>query len=341
MTKLSVHVSGMTAFQNCERAWMYQYLLGYQSPQDSDPITFGNWGHYCLRLVAQGKTYAEALAATRARAETLAQARGAWLNPELWDQFANLMKAHELWQQHSDNLYVDSNLEYISLEQDFHMEYQGYQFGGVWDGLARHNQLQGLYLIERKFTRDPNSLERGVKWDYQPRFYAWAVEQQLGVPVVGVIYEIIRRCDPTQVKILQNGLPSKAKGELDGTTPEFYMPLLMTKAQEAGLNTNTVMADYAEALRYLSLNDNPIFRRVLVAMPDGWKTNAARTMFYRAAQMEAAQAMGEDLPAKLNRYDCHWQCPYKWVCAAQDDGADWQMLLEATFVKDKERFDAQ
>lgn len=343
---LNLHVSGLNSFQNCERSWFYEYILGYKNPTDNDAITVGNWGHYCLRLVAQGQQYMEAIAATHARQWELDPTY--FDDPQkeaLWEMFENLMYAHEAWQRDSGNLYTDGNLEYVSLEKEFNLEQGRYKFGGQWDGLARHKQLNGLFLIERKFTRDPNNLEKGINWDYQPRFYAWAVEQLLGEPVVGVIYEIVRRCDPTKVKLLTSknkaGLPSKAKTELDGTTLEVYTSILKEACALNGYDEEQVFADYQEQLDYIKLNDNPIFRRILMCLPENWKANAAKTMYFRAAQMEAAQAMGEDLPAKLNRYECHWRCPFKWVCAAQDDGADWRELLDATFTKDKERFDAK
>lgn len=340
MSLINLHTSGLTTWQDCERLWYYKYGLGYQTMQDNDPITFGNWGHYCLRLVAQGLTYEEALELTLARQRELVSRYDLNHDDELWGDFGDLMQAHELWQERSSNLYVDSKLTYISTEEEFNLDIQGYHVGGQWDGITEHAHFDGLYVVERKFTGKPNQLEQGIQWDWQNRFYAWAAEQIYERPVVGVIYEIVRRCNPYKVKILQNGLPSKAKTELDGTTLEVYLDVLGRAASRQGLDPDKVIVDYKGQLDYLKMNNNPIFRRVLVNIPEQWKTNAAATFFYRAAQIEAAQALGDNLPAKLDRYSCAMRCPFKWVCAAQDDGFGWREVLDATFTKERERFDA-
>ena len=337
--EIILNVSGLTTWQECERLYSYSYLHGYRSQYDNDPITFGNWTHYALRLVAMGSTYADALAKTLKRQIEMEVKSGEAARPELWVMFVNLMSAHELWQQKSDNLYTDSKLEYLNVEETFSFEFGGYKFKGTWDGIAKHKHLGGLYLVERKTTANPNDLEKGINYDFQPRVYAWAAEQVYQEPVVGVIYEIIRRTDPTTTKILKNGWPSKARNELDGTTLEVYSNLLFDTADKLGYTYETVLIDYAEQLAYLKLNHNPVFRRVLVPMPTRYKEMAAKTLLFRAAQMAAAQGMGEDLPPKLNRYSCP-KCPFKYACLAQDDGADYISLLDATFVKGKERFDA-
>ena len=332
---IELHVSGLATYQDCERLYNYSYLHGYRLAFDSPPIVFGNYWHFAQRLVAGGSSYAEALAATAARQQEL----GSLPDPELWEMFEGLMGGHKLWQETSDCLYVDSRLEYVSLEEKFTFELGGYQFGGVWDGVVKHKHLDGLYLIERKTTYSPNELERGVSWDMQPRFYAYAAEKIYGEPVIGVIYELVRRCNPTQIKVLKNGWPSKARNELDGTSYEIYRNFLFDTADKLGYTYETVLIDYAEQLEYLKLAHNPVFRRILVPMGEGHKEIAAKTMLYRAAQMNAAQSLGDALPPKLNRYTCS-KCPFKYACLAQDDGADYISLLDATFIKDKERFDA-
>lgn len=337
-----VHVSGVQTFQKCKRRWYYSdadWGLGYRSPRMNDKVTLGIWWHYAQALVAGGDNYVDTVVRVLDRQDELYGPDSITL--DLDEKFSSLMSAHELWQQADKSRYSDDQLEYLAIEEKFSLPIYGHRLEGQWDAVVRHKQSDTLYVLERKTTISPNRIEAGINWDLQPRFYTWAAGQLFDGPVVGVIYEIVRNTDPYTVKMLiRNGLPSKAKVELDGTTHEVYYNLLIEAAQERDLDPDQVVADYEQQLNYLLLNKNPIFRRTLFVPSADMRQQSMECMIDASVEMQEADLVAPDMFPALNRHACGL-CPYKEVCLAHDDGADWQGLLEIGFVKNLERFDAK
>lgn len=335
-----LHVSGIQTFFGCRRKWFYSdrnWGLGYTSPYLNDKVLVGIWVHYALALVNQGASYADAFAQTVQRHLTV---YGESPEVEQALKLEGLLQAHELWQKHDNSWYSDIHLDWLQVEQPFSFSFQGYTFEGILDGVVQHKETGELLVFERKTTSKPETITYGVQWDLQPRLYLMAAEEVLGRPPVGMLYEVIRNCNPMTVKLLKSGLPSKAKVELDGTTFEVYNHTLMQAIDDLGLNKGEVLAEYQPQFDHLRTNNNPIFRRTIHSITAGARASGLRIALAAGKEMAAAALQGtEVIPTGLNRHSCGY-CPYKDVCLAKDDGADWKELLEMTFVKNAERFDA-
>lgn len=340
----AIHVSGTQVFQQCPRKWWYSsdWGLNYHPVGSNEAITWGNWGHYCLALVSRGVTYGNALLETIARYEEVTPEEQRPENLEaMWDKFSNLMIAHRFWQEEvAGNRYSDEMLEWVFTEQNFELEYQGFKFGGQWDGVVRHKRTGELYVFERKLSARPDTLEHGVQWDLQPRFYTWAAEQLLSEPVAGVLYEVIKRCDPLNVKLLKSGFPSKAQAELAGTTYEVYYKLLVAQAELLGRDTDKVLEDYHPQLEQLRVNNNPVFRRFVLQVPTAHKQQAIQQMVAVGNQMLRLQQQPELIYPNFNRYSCTTFCAFRDVCLTQDYAPEAVAeMLEAEFSQEQIRMD--
>lgn len=342
-----VHISAITANQRCPRSHYYSdpsWGLGYRPRTDNERILLGNWFHYHQRLVnLEMLDYKTAYRNTINRQVELWETWGVPADhaAELQILFFNLTQAHELWQHNDKSHYADKNLEWVFVEEKFSVPYAGYLFEGQWDGIVRHKNTGELYVFERKTTKRPNEIELGIQWDWQPIGYTWAAEQIMNEPVQGVIYEIVKNTDPSQVKMLKSGLPSKAKDELDSTTFEVYLKELKDAALDKSWSSAEVaktMADYQVQLDYLKVQPNPVFRRLPVPVSPGDLLDWPRQLIRKAEGLVQNLNLGDDVPYNLDRYNCYNFCPFRDVCLAQRDGMDWKELLTLEFVgRGKER----
>lgn len=87
-----------------------------------------------------------------------------------------------------------------------------YVFVGHVDGLHR-DEMGRLFVVEFKLRGRLSSFEQ-IAWSRQVRWYAWAVEQELGSPVAGVIVDERLNAAPKAPRILKSGRVSHAKDQL-------------------------------------------------------------------------------------------------------------------------------
>jgi hypothetical protein len=338
-----IHASDIGTFQRCHRLWFYtseKWGLGYRGLGENQYITLGNWGHYCLALVALSHPYDRAIEMTLGRQAEMDLARGVDVDrTDLIKKFRALMLEHEAWNKTTDNRYRDDKLEWVLTEQTFKVPLDNQQYvSGTWDGVVRHKGTNGLYVLERKITTRPEDLEVGVQWDWQPRIYMWVAEKLLNEPVRGVIYELIRNCDPTDIPILKNGLPSKSQQAIKGSTYTAYHAALVKGIEDNGYAMHDILLDYEDVLEQLTAFPMRIINRVVPPITKDTK-RLERQLQSIAWQMAAERDLGDDVTPTLNRYECggRFPCGYRDVCLAHDDGADWKQLLEVMYTQDRER----
>jgi hypothetical protein len=350
---MKISGSRIQTWQRCHRTDYFRNNLGYTTAHDSESIQMGNWGHYTLGLAMRGFDYEEAIIRTINRQTQLWEQFGVEPDPEKYlaqvKKFTNLMKAHEQWQRGSTHRYNDDNLQVICTEKNFEIPYYNHVITGQWDALVKLKQTGEHFVFERKITKYPEQLELAVQWDIQPRLYVWAAKQLLGldIKVTGMLYEFIRNCDPYDVKMLQNGYPSKAKTELDGTDYETYLNVLYDCDMEHAAGSNNPIVEvtekYKDQLDYLKNKAKPIFRRTVLPVPLDHQKIAVATARKVATEIgKHRHVRVSTYSPTLSRYHCasnFTPCAYRDACLAMDDGADWLELLDNTFVQDKPHFD--
>lgn len=95
----------------------------------------------------------------------------------------------------------DIEKEWIEVESKFDVEFEGYRLRGKRDGVYRSKSGK-LYQKESKtFTRySEDILFDKLSFDFQNLFYITATEIELGEPVAGVLYNMLRKPGQKQKK---------------------------------------------------------------------------------------------------------------------------------------------
>lgn len=184
-----------------------------------------------------------------------------------------------------------------------------------------------IYILDYKTAARFDTAK--LETDAQINAYCWAGEQVIGRPVEGMIYMQFLKASPTGPKILKSGLPStdvrqrtthyhykQALDEIfDGSQyPKEYVAFLNELAMQESPEGD-------KFIRYDKVRRNESFRKA-----EAWKIYA-----------EGLEMLTFDLPLYPNpTKDCSWDCSFRPVCLAMDDGSDPEFLLAENYQKRKE-----
>lgn len=347
MSKVIIHNSGVTDFQKCRRAWWFSDRnlgLGFAPKIPIDPFLLGRWIHIAMwRYYNAGATdvvqeFSDAVTTTLTEwaldsriemTEYLADRVGRLLRLG-----TGMLRGYGAWSTGLTGVWADENLESVGLEEEgFSLDMPNYIYAGTWDRVVRRKDNRTLWLVEHKTdgNKEPEKIIDGVDKDWQPRFYVWAAEQLLGEPVAGVIYNVIRKVDPFNVELLQNGLPTRNKVKLlNQTTPEVYTDLVMGTIG-ANPELNREWESYQKTISWLTMQPQQHYLRFPLYVSDAWKQRVPGTLAWIANEMWKTGEIGATQPdiivPTLNRYACNF-CAFKQPCGVMDDGGDWAFAID-------------
>ena len=96
-------------------------------------------------------------------------------------------------------------------------------FGFRLDGVVRRKTDGAYWIFETKTTRSIAELKKSLDNDNQAGMYMWAAQQLLGVPISGVLYNIIRKKIPAVAKLVtKSGMTELSQDKSLDTTFDFY-----------------------------------------------------------------------------------------------------------------------
>jgi hypothetical protein len=338
MLKAAVHYSGIQMHQGCPRKWLVldrHNGLGYEQKRIGGPLLVGGLVHEALDLYFQGENIIEA-AYDALKTEPFKT----WIdsNPESYedtDLVIEMMQAYDTWRG-GRRYWGDHNLEMIEPERDFEFETPGLDgtlvIGGTFDGIVRHKGNGELYLMEHKTVKKGgvSLMLKGIEYDLQPRLYMAAAREIIDPRIKGVIYTILAKEDPTRIKLLKNGKPSKAVAVLNRTTLEHY-------EQSVTANGGSLM-EYESELAYLGDKQDTVYTRTVAYFNTAQLDAAVREAVVEAELMEQTQRRGlKYSQPHRSRYNCPY-CPCREACMAVEIDVDRAYAaLDRTFKVRKER----
>jgi len=185
-------------FRDCRRACQLRYQENLTPIQRSKCLSFGSIIHDCLEQWHGGQPFAAVLQTIdRRHPERFAdddQRRD-------WHLAAAMMKGYAARYPHED-------FEVVSLEKTFEGPIvnpatgalsRSFTLAGKVDGIVKQNGQ--YFLLEHKTASqiDGSYLER-LWTDFQITLYTWYVEETLGIPVAGVLYNILGKAKLQQGK---------------------------------------------------------------------------------------------------------------------------------------------
>ncbi len=190
--------SMLSLFRNCRKAAEYRYIIGL-TPNGKDPnLYFGALIHDCLQLWHQHRDFDAAIAlidrACAARAADESVQRD-------WHLARAMMTGYAA-------RYPREEFEIVALEKTFEgpivnpatgASSRSFTLAGKVDGIVRIGDAH--YILEHKTaaTIDGDYLER-LWTDFQITIYSHYVEQALGIPITGVIYNVLGKARLQQSK---------------------------------------------------------------------------------------------------------------------------------------------
>ena len=214
---MEIHASQINTYQTCPRMYRYQYVEQLVPKVTSPKLFIGRACHAALAAHYRGEdalvAYESDVQEQLARIEPYADDKQ-W--EELLDQATlgkKLIEAYIPWAREKDTFRV------IAVEQPFAVPVWGekrrirsaFQVG-TFDGIAE-DVYGNIWLLEHKFYKSVPS-ETVLRLDSQAGYYLLAASQLYpDRKVVGVIYTIVRKVDPTKAKssvvhrtkVLRNG----------------------------------------------------------------------------------------------------------------------------------------
>lgn len=159
-----------------------------------------------------------------------------------------------------------------------------------------------IWVFEHKTVgvKDPQYLRR-LDTDFQIRAYVWAGSRFLGVPIRGVVYNVLRAKLPVEPEVLKNGTISK-RANIDTTLEVFEAALARTGSNPA---------DYAEIHDRLRNEGNTFFIREAREIPPEDLQRWALEMYAITRDMRRSKFVYRN-PTACSLYG---GCEYRDLCA--------------------------
>lgn len=162
-----------------------------------------------------------------------------------------------------------------------------------------------------------------LEMDEQTGSYCWAIQEQLGVKIAGVLYNELYKGvpePPKMNKVQRKGCWYSVSRSQD-TSYEVYLKTVATEdkaAFEQGL--------YDDILRFLKAEGNKYFRRTQAHRSQTELQNLGRNICAEAIDM-----LGDPLIyPNHSRFRCH-RCWFRSPCLALNDGSDVKWILKENY----------
>lgn len=342
-----LHTSSITLLDSCKRKFVIadkHWGLGYSPKYPQPAFWMGSVAHETLEeYYYHGKELMQAFADVSNRTLNSLDERvgGLWdeEKKEWTDRLAllcGMFQGYEAWQAGGTSEWDDRNLEYLQIEQDFHIVHDGHRIGGRWDGLVRRRDTGQLWLFETKTCRSIEELIRGLDFDPQPKLYLGAAQMILGEEISGVLYNILQKADPYNIPLLKSGLPSKAVRSTVQTTYEVYSAFLEECLEDLRYSEERkehVRMDYEEQLSYLFQQGPVLYRRYPVRISQTEIQASLEYIVMAAEEVERLSIDPSEVRPSRSRFSCP-RCPYREPCLAMDYGGPWKEVLDRQFITD-------
>lgn len=338
---MDIHISDVRTFRQCRRKWNFSSPLRMNLEPTSTyaPFFMGRAVHHCLELYYSPEhiPLQDSLDQFIDNEEKLMAQGG-----ELWtvekdmieEQAAmsgDILYHYELWYTAYKGSFNDKDLEFISLEQEFEVPLRypsgrrvhKFQLAGRFDGVVKVKSTGEYWIWETKTTRSIKELTQSLANDEQAGAYLYAAQLLLGIPIAGVLYNIIRKKAPTSPRVNQDGTLSKNKS-ID-TTAAYYF--IKARENHPDWSVPDTMSFYNDILNHLALEGKTFFARVPVRRSpfeiDQLSTNLVDT---------AREMVNKHTPLypSPNWYNCNF-CSFRSPCLAMNAGILIDNMLDAEY----------
>lgn len=352
----ALHTHDRIAFKRCRRKWYFSSPLKLNleaKQQDSINLWFGSGFHFAMEdyhgyhkfnlpeeaLEAYYNAFTEQERPTGADdlieigMHMLRYYSEDWLPKHNFDGFETLwitpnpdvplgtFSNHPIDETSAPQVEVGFTLELVELSQKagFPVFYHG-----TFDRVLVDNQGR-WWLLDYKTAKAIDMIKLAT--DPQIGAYLWAAEQWYQHKFEGIVYLQLVKDFPDTPKQLKAGGFSMDKRQK--TTHGVYKAALLEKY-------GSIPSAYIPFLNELacmeSTEGNRFIRWDLVRRNDASKVATYENILYEGLDM-----LRDDLYIYPNpTRDCSWDCPFRTICVAMDEGSDYQSIITEEFQRRNE-----
>lgn len=219
------------------------------------------------------------------------------------------------WKSESGDIRTEENL------RDLGAEYVEIVYHGTFDRIVE-DEHGDWWVLDYKTAKsyDMNKLAT----DPQISAYCWAAEQWFERPIAGMLYIQMLKRVPQAPRRNTKGLSTDKRQK---TTHKLYRQALIelygdvSKAPKKNI-------DFLNDLAFQEAENGDAFIRYDFVP----RNDYSKKQTYKAIIQEGREMLNPNLPLYPNpTKDCAWDCPFRAVCVAMDEGADWEYILENEF----------
>jgi hypothetical protein len=272
-------------FRNCRKAVDWRYLQQLVPLERDRNLHFGSLVHECLQAWHQRRDLEEVLALIDSLCPNRLYDEGQRRD---WHNATAMMKAYAA-------RYAAEEFEVVALEKTFQgpiinpatgAASRSFVLAGKVDGIVRIGS--DYFLLENKTASqlDADYLER-LWTDFQITIYAYYVEQTLGIPITGILYNIL-----VKAKLQQSKGESEeeyetrraellAKSKTGKTSAKRKLPETDEEFQERLAEKYTDPAMLHREMLYLSRDRFDILRSELWELTQAFLDARRRGVFYQ------------------------------------------------------------
>ena len=341
--EVELHVSDVRSFMECRQRWQFSSVLrlSLESQVPNRHLWLGRAIHYALAAyygsvdrdpMALMLAYRNWCTKESDRLHAIPDMAQEWFQ-EMEEAIAlgEGMLTHYLrWAPgHDDFRVVMPEVQFRIpvpelglIDYDADIEHKVY-FAGTCDGVIQDSDGK-YWLIEHKtaasFPKDLGALY----WDLQCSAYVWATKKDprfVDMPIQGIIYNFLRKKEPTIPRVLKDGMLSQA-ANID-TTYEVYMAELVRTNQPAIL--------YGEVLNRLRTLPNQFFTRAKIQHQGNELAIFERNLIAVGREMTDPRTAIYPNPGMLG-WKCSG-CPFRDPCILVHTGNDPSYLLQHAYRK--------
>lgn len=339
---LSIHTSDRILYKRCRRKWDYSSHLRKNlepSGSFSPHLWFGTGIHFALEDFHGYNKFKSPVNAFQAYydcfnreteldmdCETLATIAPGMLSYYQYEWLPLRKPFKTLWINGVPQLEVEILLDLPQISEIIGrpVHYSMRLDRVVEDDLGR------LWVMDYKTAKafDTGKLET----DPQISAYCWGAELYYGREIEGMVYLQMKKTIVEDPKILKNGSVSVDKSQ--NTNFYRYRDMLNFKYSLEDIpEKNQECLDYL--LKQESELGDTIIRYDLVR-----RTQFAKEKEYELIKMEILEMLNPDIPIYINpTRDCYNDCSFRPICMAQNDGYDFQFILENNYQTRKGEYE--
>lgn len=340
--KYEIHVSDMRSFKQCRRKWQWSSTLpgrmGLERKVTYAPFFTGKAVHYAMQQYYEGGAEMTSTAEAYIAEEHKAMEEGGalWDSEEavVQEQSAltlGMLAHYQMWARTDQGPWSDKNIRVLSMETDFKVPLRNpngrksnkIYLGGRFDGVVQHLPSDTYWVFETKTTRSIKELVSSLANDEQAGAYVYAAGELLGVPIAGVLYNILRKKVPTQPQVLKSGDLSR-RADADTTAQAF---LDYACSHHADWTREQVIEYYQEYLDMLLAKGNTFFLRHPVYRTPQEIKQLQLDIWTVALEMTRPNTPIYPSPSWLNCGFCSFRTP----CLMLNAGGDYEEILDTEY----------